>query len=231
MLDYINKIVSNYDIRMVTEIGSQMWGMDHVDSDHDIIVIYSVPTKTILRGDKYKSNLPSKHHIEIECSLYDFQFIEIGHFVNLLKKGNINAVFAILSPLSVVMQDEIKELRKVISSIEFTTAMIPSTIGWAKSQLADMEKRKDTRDPTKSLRCAYRTTKWMSDFLQLYVIPEDACLPPIKLGDVKFEPVKSDICVEEVECIIWNLETFKHQYEDQTPEDCFPIKRSQKQHP
>lgn len=176
-----------FRVLQVTEVGSQMWGMSDLSSDHDLIVIYQERTKDILRGRTYHSTLPSKHHIWIDSQEYDFSYLEIGHFCHQLKKGNINMIWALLSqivlyrdPLMYILHDMIRDVH--------TDDIIPSGVGMTESQLKDSVKRASVRPPEKSLKTAYRTANYIYDHLLT--------------GTWDFEPVTFDVTENDVRNIL-----------------------------
>jgi hypothetical protein len=109
---------------------------------------------------------------------YDFSYLEIGHFCHQLKKGNINMMWALLSPIVIYTVPEMGTLRSIVASIH-TTAIVPSGIGMTVSQLNDVMKRADRRDPQKSLNTAYRTITFVMNHLTF--------------NQWKFEPVTYEI--------------------------------------
>ena len=156
------------EIFQVTEVGSGMWNMTGpvMGSDRDLVVIYQDSTKDILKGRRIRDNLPCQHGIfGSDGQEYDLSFMEIGHFCGLLKKGNINAIWALLSPVVVWRQGDIGYLYKLIYNTSATTDIIPSGVGMTLSQLKDAEFRKDMRSPQKSLNTAYRTISFVLNHL------------------------------------------------------------------
>lgn len=171
----------------ITEVGSQMWGMADLSSDHDMVIIYRERTKDILRGRTYHSTLPCNHHVMIDGQEYDFSYLEIGHFCHQLKKGNINMLWALLSPkveyqipLMFILHDMIAETH--------TDDIIPSGVGMVESQLKDVVKRADVRPPEKALKTAYRTANFVFNHLLL--------------GEWSFSPVTWDVTEDEVRTLL-----------------------------
>ena len=81
-------------------VGSHMWGMQNEESDIDLVMIYIAPTRSILRGER----IPSTIRQEIAArggEIYDTLGWEIGHLINQLIKGNVNAIWYATSPLHV----------------------------------------------------------------------------------------------------------------------------------
>ena len=77
-----------------------MWGMQNEESDIDLVMNYIAPTRSILRGER----IPSTIRQEIAArggEVYDTLGWEIGHLINQLIKGNVNAIWYVTSPLHV----------------------------------------------------------------------------------------------------------------------------------
>jgi predicted nucleotidyltransferase len=147
------------EIVSITEVGSGMWGMRDLSSDYDLVVVYSENMIDFLSGREYKANLPSKHHVMIDGKEYDFQYMEIGHLINLLKKGNINTIWAVLSPIVISTSEIHAQLKEYIRRYP-TRAIMPSLEGMTISQIYDAEKRALVRSPEKSLLTARRTVRF-----------------------------------------------------------------------
>lgn len=161
-----------YSLVSISEVGSFMWGMGNESdeekgiSDHDIIVIYKVDTKSILRGVNYEKNLPCIHDKLINGKRFDFSFMEVGHITNLLIKGNINAIWSITSPL--IYYDDTSSYHEMCDFVnlhinEFN--IFPSGLGMTLSQIADSKKRAFKRSSQKHLNGAYRTLQWMYNII------------------------------------------------------------------
>jgi predicted nucleotidyltransferase len=201
---------SNYEVLQVSETGSYMWSMqnfttDHGTSDHDLVVIYRASTKDILKGRTIHSTLPCKHHIIINNQEYDFNYLEVGHFCHQLKKGNINMIWALLSPLIIYRKPVMTVLYDIIQQIH-TADIIPSSIGMTTSQLNDVIKRADVRSPEKSLKTAYRTINF--------------ALNHLITGGWDFKPVTTDVTKEDILNIIDNIKTIElNNRSDKMPSD------------
>jgi hypothetical protein len=143
----------------VTEVGSGMWGMREISSDYDLVVVYAERSSDILAGRRYEPNLPSQHHVMLDDLEHDFQFMEIGHLIMLLKRGNINAIWATLSPI-VVHSSKMHQMIVEYVNAYPTKAIMPSLEGMVKSQLSDSVKRAAARSPEKSILTAMRTVRF-----------------------------------------------------------------------
>ena len=155
----------------ITEVGSYMWGMENETSDHDFFNCYSESTKKILRGEyiavtKPNTKLVAKDTFYPGKCEYDEQSMEIEHLINLLVKGNINAMWAVMSPI--VFNDNygvLEKLRRIVDENP-SSSIINSIGGMAFSQQKDAVKRAETRDPQKSLKTAYRTYSFGIEYLK-----------------------------------------------------------------
>lgn len=140
----------------VTEVGSRMWGMEKFASDYDLFHVYQAPAKDYLVSGNFGNTKPAKTWVDTNNREIDAQYMEIGHLVNLLKKGNVNAIWAVCS--GVVHKDsEVLQQLKHITLQNLSRASYHSIRGMAISQLNDAEKRKEVRDPQKSLVSCQRT--------------------------------------------------------------------------
>jgi predicted nucleotidyltransferase len=140
-----------------TEVGSWMWGMNLPDSDHDIINVYAQSTREILSGHEHIRNKPNTKKM-IGGIEYDYQYMEIGHLVNLLIKGNVNAIWAVTSPRVYKGSYTLCQLREITVN-NLSKASYPSIHGLAISNLHDNEKRPNMR-PNKAYKQCLRTLKF-----------------------------------------------------------------------
>jgi predicted nucleotidyltransferase len=141
-----------------TEVGSGMWGMNDLSSDIDIITVYKTPTRDILMGKRQTNVIKPQRKYYVGDVEIDEQFMEIGHLINLLCKGNINALWAVTSPI--VIQDYMSynhKLSTIVKHCGLSKAILPSALGMAESQWRDAEKRADVKSPIKSKSTAMRT--------------------------------------------------------------------------
>jgi predicted nucleotidyltransferase len=184
----------------VTEVGSGMWGMRELSSDYDIVVIYSENMADFIAGRGYTKNLPFLPHIIIGEQEYDFSYMEVGHLINLLKKGNINAIWATLSPLVFTTSDLHRDLADYLR-VHPTKAIMPSLEGMVMSQLSDASKRAGVRSPEKSIMTAMRTVR----FGQNLLVKNKYLFNPVRggfdreyvedaLSQLKLDMVASSLC-------------------------------------
>lgn len=89
----------------------------------------------------------------------DAQFMEIGHLVGLLKKGNVNAIWGVCSPVVHVESTFRKALAYTVKN-NLSSQTYASINGMAHSQMNDTVKRAGVRDPVKNRNTAARTLKF-----------------------------------------------------------------------
>lgn len=200
--------IDKYEVMFVSEVGSQMWNMGDLSSDHDMVIVFKDSTERILRGNSIEKTLPCKHHVILNGREYDFSYLEIGHLCNLLKKGNINAIWALLSPLVYCSGYLMNDLIEIFRSFH-TSDIIPSGSGMILSQLRDSVKRAEVRSPEKSIKTAYRTARFVYNHL--------------KYGDWSFSPVTNfDVSEETVMELLGVIQLLK-DYEECKPIDKIAI--------
>ncbi len=87
-----------------------MWGMEHAKSDLDLTKVYAVSAEDFL----ISRGLGNSHFSQVDG--VDTQSHEIGKIISLLKKMNVNAIWAVMSPL--VLEDRqnlIKQLKQIVT--------------------------------------------------------------------------------------------------------------------
>ena len=154
--------------------GSHMWRMETPESDVDILEVYNTRTEDILRGVPVQKTKPTWKGT-IDGTEYDVDFMEIGHLVQLLIKGNCNAIWAVTSPLIRKNSPALQELRKLVWENR-SKNIFQSIKGMAKSQIDDATKREAVRDKNKSLATAMRTIGFGTAYLST--------------GTIAFQPVE-----------------------------------------
>jgi predicted nucleotidyltransferase len=112
----LQEIERTCNIRMknlfISCVGSHMWGMENEESDIDLVMIYIAPTRSILRGERIRSTI-RQEIADRGGEVYDTLGWEIGHLINQLIKGNVNAIWYVTSPLHVkpsIVQEELSLL-------------------------------------------------------------------------------------------------------------------------
>ena len=134
-------------------VGSHMWGMQNLESDIDLVMIYIAPTKRILRGER----IPPTIRQEIADrggEVYDTLGWEIGHLINQLIKGNVNAIWYVSSPL-VIKPSAIQEELSALVQANLCRETYHSIKGMAESQIKSEEGA--AKKPGKGYRTALRT--------------------------------------------------------------------------
>jgi predicted nucleotidyltransferase len=93
-------------------VGSHMWGMQNEESDIDLVMIYIAPTRAILRAERISPTI--RQQIAARGGeIYDTLGWEVGHLINQLIKGNVNAIWYVTSPLLIkpsIIQEELSAL-------------------------------------------------------------------------------------------------------------------------
>ncbi len=148
------------DYLFVTEVGSRMWGMEEFASDYDLFHCFQTPAYEYLSTGNFCHTRPSRRYFDDESRDIDAQYMEIGHLINLLKKGNVNAIWAVCSPVvrkdSLVLQD----LRSVTLA-NLSKQSYHSIKEMVESQFADAVKRANfNKTPQKALATSLRTLKF-----------------------------------------------------------------------
>ena len=120
-------------ILYISCVGSHMWGMESKESDIDLVMIYIVPTKRILRGEKFPATIRQEMAAR-GGGIYDTLGWEIGHLIDLLIKGNVNAIWYATSPL-VIMPSALQEELSAIVQANLCRESYHSIKGMAESQI------------------------------------------------------------------------------------------------
>jgi hypothetical protein len=152
----MKNIYGSDEFLFITEVGSRMWEMADISSDYDMFYCYQTPATKYLRTGDFEPTRPQKHYTNDVGKEYDCQFMEIGHLVHLLMKGNVNAIWAVCSPVIHKDGDVLQKL-KVIVRNNLSKDSYPSIKGIATSQYLDAERRADQRAPEKSLKTCLRS--------------------------------------------------------------------------
>jgi predicted nucleotidyltransferase len=184
-----------YKDLFITSVGSDMWGMRTKDSDLDLMRTYQADTKSILSGRSVKYTIPDRTYTDKNMGLVDEKAQEIGHLVNKLIDGNINAIWTVCSPLVVKNHPYLDTLRKITTQ-NLSKASYRSLNGMAISQLKDHIRRAGVMPEGKALKTAYRTCAFGIEMLT------DGTLP---FRPVEFQP--TELFVQEA------LELLRVSYE------------------
>lgn len=166
-----------------TEVGSFMWGMGTKESDRDIMQVYARPTRDILSGKVGDRNKPSQKFIDDHGLEWEYQYIEIGHLVNLLIKGNCNALWVVTSPIVLKESLSLRVLREIAIN-NLSKASYASISGMAISSFKDHTKRPQLL-PNKAYKQSLRTLTFGINLLEK--------------GKVIFTPIKKEVAKEDIE--------------------------------
>jgi len=163
------------DYLFITEVGSRMWGMATPSSDYDLFHVFQQPSSEYLRTSTFEKTHAAKSYFENSREI-DAQYMEIGHLVNLLKKGNVNAIWSVCSPIIYKDSEWLSKLRNIVTD-NLSKSTYASINGMAHSQLNDVMKRASVKDPLKSKATTMRTLQFGVTMLMNHKIefkpPED----------------------------------------------------------
>jgi hypothetical protein len=175
-------------ILYISCIGSHMWGMESKESDIDLVMIYIVPTKRILRGEKFPATIRQEMAAR-GGGIYDTLGWEIGHLIDLLIKGNVNAIWYATSPL-VIMPSALQEELSAIVQANLCRESYHSIKGMAESQINSETGQLKlsgiglVKRPGKGYRTALRTINFGIKLL--------------REARISYEPVMHDPALEEL---------------------------------
>lgn len=197
----------------VTIVGSHMWGMQTEQSDVDLALTYIIDSDDFLSGYQ----IPTKKNRKFQSGEkeYDIQYYEIGHLVNLLLKGNVNAIWAVCSPVTyplfemnaISMDTAVSEMNRIFGEDVHASLkdMVEANLskesyysirGMVESQYLDHKKRKDVMPHGKALKTCIRTCQFGIELLTK--------------GKLVFAPtpnnIDSDNLMAEAERYITNLD-------------------------
>ena len=140
----------------VSCVGSHMWGMNNEQSDIDLVMIYIAPTRAILRGENFPFTVRQQIAPK-NGEIYDTLGWEIGHLIDQLIKGNINAIWYATSPL-VIKPSRVQEELSDLVRANLSRLTYHSIKGMAESQIkSDETPEKKPKIPGKGYRTALRT--------------------------------------------------------------------------
>lgn len=181
-IQYCDKMTKDR-VLFETEVGSFMWGMGRKESDRDIMQVYARPTRDILSGKAVDRNKPSQKFIDDRGLEWEYQYIEIGHLVNLLIKGNCNAIWVVTSPIVITDALSLRVLRDITLD-NLSKATYASISGMAISSFKDHTKRPQMF-PNKAYKQALRTLTFGINLLEK--------------GKVIFTPITKEVTKEDIE--------------------------------
>lgn len=139
--------------------GSHMWGMNTQESDIDLVIIYIVPTRSLLRGERILATVRQRI-TAYRGEIYDTLGWEIGHLINQLIRGNVNAIWYATSPL-VIRPSAVQEELSTIVQANLSRATYRSIRGMAESQIKSEGKpANNPKIAGKGYRTAMRTIEF-----------------------------------------------------------------------
>jgi predicted nucleotidyltransferase len=148
-----------------------MWKMETEHSDHDLMNVYIADTTYLLKGYTIARTLPDRFDSKTNT---DIKAQELGHLINQLIKGNVNAIWTVCSPIIVNNHPTLDQLRN-ITLHNLSKASYNSINGMAWSQYLDHTRRKNVMPEGKALMTSLRTLLFGYNLL--------------KYGQVLFTPV------------------------------------------
>jgi hypothetical protein len=157
-------------ILLVSCVGSHMWGMQNEESDIDLVMIYIAPTRAILRGERIMPTV-CQEIVARGGEIYDTLGWEMGHLINQLIKGNVNAIWYVTSPL-VIKPSDIQEELSALVQANLCRETYRSIKGMAESQIKSEEAH---RIEGKGYKTALRTINFGINLLSEGII----CFAPV----------------------------------------------------
>ena len=125
-------------ILFTTVVGSHMWKMEHMYSDLDLATVYMVNSRDSLLG----KNIRGEQTFDDETNT-DTTFYELGHFIHHLLKGNVNFLWAVMSPIiKADNRSSLKDLRGLVAA-NLSKASFYSINGLAKHNIYHFIKEKE----------------------------------------------------------------------------------------
>jgi predicted nucleotidyltransferase len=158
----MSDLPEGYTLLWKTEVGSGMWGTKR--NDLDLMSVYAIDTHKILRGENIRITMPHrKYREEITYGDIDVeeQSQEIGHIVNKLIDGNVNAIWSVCSPEVVEepYSNILFDLKKITLN-NLSKISYHSIKGMCMSQYNDNVKRAAVMPPGKAFRGALRVANF-----------------------------------------------------------------------
>jgi len=103
-------MIKNHLELFKTNIGSHMWKMNHPKSDIDVAAVYLMDSRDFLLGKRIKGK-------QIQHEEYDYTFYELSMVIEHLIKGNVNYLWAVMSPIILSKyKSALQELRQIVST-------------------------------------------------------------------------------------------------------------------
>lgn len=150
-------------------VGSHAWGLAHEGSDYDYFACYVIDSNDLLSGRNSVGGCHVSSGIGEDGVKWDLQSHELSRWVEGAVSENLNYMIGLFSPLP--LEDPyglLAELRGLVSA-QRTTAIIPSTLGMARSNLKKFDSHMDSGDARrayKNLRSSIRSIWFARRFLE-----------------------------------------------------------------
>ncbi len=142
-------------VLFISSMGSHMWGMNRPESDIDLVVIYAASTMSILRGLKTQATI-RQEIAACQGEIYDTLGWEVGHLIDQLIRGNVNAIWYVKSPLVVKPSPYQQELAALVAA-NLSRSSYHSIRGMAESQMKSEDSLSKPEIAGKGYRTALRT--------------------------------------------------------------------------
>ncbi len=159
-----------YTLLFATVTGSHMYRMERPCSDFDISVVYQAPTSRILRGEPVSPTLEDfTHQHGPDQRSCDEQYRELGHLIQQLVEGNVNAIWQVCSPIVAINHPYLGRIR-ALTLDNLSKASYKSIRGMAISQFKDETKRAGRIPVGKGHWSAIRTCHFGIQLLRDHVV-------------------------------------------------------------
>ena len=178
-----------YTMLYITEVGSRMWNMATPTSDSDREYVYIAPTRDILSGRYRDEGVKSTKFVDHGVPV-DAQIKEVGHVVNLLRKGNITSIWTVTTPNILQDSPALRRLRETTLA-NLSKLMYPSMHGYIMAMIKDAERQVNPAAIRKLRRSAYRiaqqgTTLFRDEQLVYCPAPAEVTIPMLQDAVMEF---------------------------------------------
>lgn len=167
-----------------TNVGSHMWKMNHKYSDIDVAVVYIQDSRDFLLGNRPKGK-------QVQTGDYDYTYYELSHVIHQLLKGNVNYLWAVMSPINISKyKSAFAELRQIVSE-NIAKNCYYSIRGLARSNIKKFVAKSDrnARKFKKKLNVIGRTVKFGINILvhHTFIFDKTDIKNESELYDLEFE--------------------------------------------
>jgi len=152
-----------------TRVGSHAFGTNHAGSDFDNFDCYAIDTYDLLSGRVASGGCHVSESATADGVKVDIQNHEVARWVDGAREENLNYMIGLFSP--VVLDDPyglLAELREIVSANP-STAIVPSTLGMARSNLKKWAMHNASGDEAraiKNLRTSIRAIWFARRFIE-----------------------------------------------------------------